>query len=58
MEDRNEEYGEDEHEESTLLSILQDDIQEAEDASAIINEYAMTYLCKEPCRISKHTRNL
>jgi len=38
-----------------LLSILQDDIKEAKEVSAIIGKYALTYLCKEPWRISKHT---
>uniref|UniRef100_A0A151UEX5 DUF8040 domain-containing protein n=1 Tax=Cajanus cajan TaxID=3821 RepID=A0A151UEX5_CAJCA len=55
MKDWNEEYVEDQNEESTLISILQEDVNEAEDVSALISEYAIKYLCKEPCRSSDQT---
>lgn len=53
MEDENEEFGEEQNEESTLLCILQDDITEVGEVSALISEYAKKYLCKVPCRTSE-----
>lgn len=55
MEDWDGDFVEHQNEESTLLSILQDDLQEVEDISALISEYATKYLCEEPCGIIKHT---
>lgn len=55
MDDWNEESLEDQSEESMLLSILEDDIRENEEVSALIGQYTVKYLCKEPRRDGDQT---
>ena len=54
MEDSNKEYGK-EDDEFKILSIVEDDMKEDEEVSALICEYAEKYICKEPCRTSEQT---
>ncbi|XP_057719160.1 uncharacterized protein LOC130980551 [Arachis stenosperma] len=50
-----EEYEKEQHEESKLLSIIEEETDEIENISALIGQYAVNYLCKKPCRTSEQT---
>lgn len=55
MDNWNEDFSEDENENSTLLSILEDEISDVEHVGALVSEYATRYLCKIPCRTNGQT---
>ncbi|XLT13614.1 hypothetical protein HN51_059304, partial [Arachis hypogaea] len=48
-----EEYEKEQYEESKLLSIMEEDIDEIENISGLIGQYTVNYLCKKPCRTSE-----
>ncbi|XLT55229.1 hypothetical protein HN873_047833 [Arachis hypogaea] len=43
------------HEESKLLSIIEEDTDDIENIFTLIGQYAANYLCKKPCRTSEQT---
>ncbi|XLT46964.1 hypothetical protein HN873_039568, partial [Arachis hypogaea] len=45
-----EDYEKEQNEESKLLLIVEEDIHEIKNVIALIGQYAVNYLCKEPCR--------
>ncbi|XLT76618.1 hypothetical protein HN873_032892 [Arachis hypogaea] len=50
-----EEYEKEQHEESKLLSIIEEDTDEIENIYALIGQYAVNYLCKKSCKTSEQT---
>ena len=54
MEDSNKEYGK-EDDEFKILSIVEDNMKEDEEVSALIGEYAVKYICKELRKTSEQT---
>ncbi|XLT40462.1 hypothetical protein HN873_071754, partial [Arachis hypogaea] len=49
------EYEKEQHEESKLLSIIEEETDEIENISALIGQYAVNYLCKKSCKTSEQT---